>query len=1102
MSTTIDNLQIEIESRSANATSNIDRLANSLGKLKENGGFKTAVNNLERLSRALDNVPNTHKQSTAIRTLAGALERLKKVGSIAKLNGSLEQLPHAISALDNVKIDKQKFDDLANAMSSLSAVKHSGFSSMVNAMDKLDKVTKKLGADDGKLIADFAEKVKELNDVVAPLAINMGNIADGFKGINAILRPTNILIDQANTKVNVGVFNLSNLSNVLSRGVWLIKRGADALADLIEEAIEWDGIADRFGRGFGAQAQETYDYILKLNNAMNINVQQFMQYSSTYATMLKGYGVAQEDAAKMARGYMELTYDVWAGSNDFYKTLEDAAIAIRSAISGESESIKKMGFSVTDAMLEQTIATHGLEISLNSATEAQKSYLRYLSLVDQAHAQNLVGTYAEELNTAEGMMRTLNQQIKSLSQSVGSLFLPILTKTLPYVQAFVELLEDGVHSLARMLGVELQKVDFSGYTDGADSIGNLGALLEGATESAKELKNATIGIDELNVISPGSDVSAGSEEDSSSPFGDIESLWDQTIFDKIQTDVGSIKGKLEGWMPVIEGVSLALAGLHITKLLESLDTAELKMSTLGKGITLTGISVAVGKLVWDFTGTYLESGNEADLMKAIGTTVLGTALAGFLVGKPGAALTLLTSGVVTLTKLAIEIDKGAVEFDDPQTLITGLLGGIETAIGALFTWKTLGPVIKGAWPKLTALGAKLGPWGWVATAVVGGIVLAFVDKDFTPIGEEVGKKVGEVLGDIGSWIDDAITKGLDWAKEALDIDDMWDVLSILFKPGELMKRITPELKELFDDVSEKVGEKVENLKGNINEFFDGFFDGLFEGLGLDVSWATEFAEIFDIEYLDIVDLVVNPSSLGKHIIDGIKSAAESGKLPQWFEDNVATPLSDVFSEVCGKIAGFFSNLGPNIKSLLIGAMNTVITRIEDGTNSLIRSINKVLSGFNSVVQFAAGILGTDWSGVSLLKEVDFKLIGETGAGGASGNFNSSLLSGSNVSKFNQFSFAANGGMFEQGSLVFAGERGAEILTNAPGGKTGVMNIEQMQQAVYEGVYAAVSAAMSGKRASTAQAVNVYLDGRQITNAVEQRQRERGASIMGREVYSY
>jgi hypothetical protein len=102
----------------------------------------------------------------------------------------------------------------------------------------------------------------------------------------------------------------------------------------------------------------------------------------------------------------------------------------------------------------------------------------------------------------------------------------------------------------------------------------------------------------------------------------------------------------------------------------------------------------------------------------------------------------------------------------------------------------------------------------------------------------------------------------------------------------------------------------------------------------------------------------------------------------------------------------------------------------------------------------------------------------------------------------KLSYAADGGIFDQGSLVWAGERGPEIVANAAGGKTGVMNVEQMQDAVYEGVFAASTAAMSGKSEGGARAVNVYLDGRQITAAVEQRQRERGASLMGNEVYSY
>ena len=58
-------------------------------------------------------------------------------------------------------------------------------------------------------------------------------------------------------------------------------------------------------------------------------------------------------------------------------------------------------------------------------------------------------------------------------------------------------------------------------------------------------------------------------------------------------------------------------------------------------------------------------------------------------------------------------------------------------------------------------------------------------------------------------------------------------------------------------------------------------------------------------------------------------------------------------------------------------------------------------------------------------------------------------------------FTAEGGVFDAGSLIWAGERGPEIVANASGGKTGVMNVQQMQDAVCEGVFAAMSAVMRG-----------------------------------------
>jgi hypothetical protein len=66
-----------------------------------------------------------------------------------------------------------------------------------------------------------------------------------------------------------------------------------------------------------------------------------------------------------------------------------------------------------------------------------------------------------------------------------------------------------------------------------------------------------------------------------------------------------------------------------------------------------------------------------------------------------------------------------------------------------------------------------------------------------------------------------------------------------------------------------------------------------------------------------------------------------------------------------------------------------------------------------------------------------------------------------------------------------------------------MNVQQMQYAVYEGVFAAMSAAMRGNsEGGGSQVIRVYLDGKEVASSVEKAQRERGASLMGNEVYSY
>lgn len=1229
MGVTIDNLQIEIQSSSIDAAKGITDLATALEKLKKNGSFKTVSTNLNNLSSSLNNLQNVHRASNSLRTLANSIERLQEVGSISKIVNSLKKLPEAFKSIEKIKIGDiaPQMERIADAVYPLSAVKSGGFGSMVNAMKNLGKVTESL---DDATIKAFADKIKTLNEELGPFATKMATVKSAFSSINSQARSAAAGVQEFDHGIDTSTLNMSSFIEIVRSAVEVVQNLVQQFSDFIAEAIEWDGIAARFGRGFGPQAAENYEWIKRLNEELGINIQEFMKYSSVYSTMLSGFGVDSQDAGKMAMGYMELTYDIWAGYNDVYGSLEEAAEAVKSAIAGEVEPVRRAGFTIVEATLEQTAANHGLEISLANATEAQKSYLRYLTLVDQAYSQNLVGTYAKELNTAEGLMRTFAQQLKSLTQAFGSLFLPILVRVMPYLQAFVELLTEAVYWAAGLFGVEIQPVDWGDYNAGvSDAIENTEGVtgaLDDATKAAKELKNASIGIDELNVISPSSASSGSGAGGGAGGAGgggfdglDIDSLWDESIFDSVQSKVDSIKEKLRGmfddWLPTLQVIGGALAGWSIASLLGQLgDALKLGDDFAGKVTTIkklaaSAIIIAIQfKLMGDAFDNFLgEDGSILDYIEGVLIGAAGTYLLYKQWGVGGLSIGL---GVTAVASLKSVIDAGGItDWESATVALTGIaaaIGAVATATKALADagkalkgsavivglteffaaakvmapevgwlaalFPQLSSALAGLPAALSSVGVALAaaaPYIAIAAAVVGGIVLAFVDYDFSEIGRTIGKKLGTAIkntvlwiGDVGVAIWDGLKAAIKWVGDALDIEDFWDVLKILFVPGELMRRIRPELEELFGKISEAINEKIENLKGNINEFFGGFFDGLFEGLGLDVTWAEKFAEIFDIEYLDIVEMIVNPRSIGKHIMTGIsngmdenpKTSALKDKLSSmwaaaktWWDEkkgnlstytpsigNIASKLSSAWESAktwwkekrsslsytpsIGKIweklrdawsgakewwnekrssLSYTPTIG-SIKDKLSSAWTTAKNWWSNSRSSLsytpsIGSIkDKIVSAWNTAKNWWNNNVGSLSTKINIKVptiSINWKTVDVLGK-----EFR--YPTGFNVK------FAADGGIFDAGSLIWAGERGAEIVANAGGGKTGVMNVQQMQDAVYEGVYAAVSAAMRGNSGGGAQELRVYIDGREVTTTVERHQRERGASIMGNEVYSY
>lgn len=715
MSTTIESLQVEVQSGATSAVNGIDSLADSLRRLR------------------------------------AAVAPVSKGGmGLTSLSNSLQKFNNSLSGLSNLSVAKKQIEDIANALKPLENVQKSGFGSLASGLDKLVKVAPQLDAVTTALkntnLDAFSEQCNRVAAAITPLATQMEKVSAGFSAFPAKIQR----LLQGNTKLATSNGTLgssyANLAAKISIAYVALTRIARVMASMMNDAIQWDGIAQRFSRSFGEYAQDSYSWIKRLNEELYINIQQFMQYSSIFASMLKGYGIAQKDAATMAIGYTELAYDIWAGYNDIYKSFDDAATAVRATIAGEVEQIRRAGFTIVDSQLALTAANHGVAYSTQNATEEMKSYLRYITLVDQANAQGLIGTYAREMNTAEGLIRTLKQQLISLAQAFGSIFLPILAKVLPYVQAFVQLITEAIVAVAALFGVEIQPVDFSksaaGAEDLADSLGD-------ASKKAKEFKSALLGIDELNVISPSVDA-GGNAGGIGGGWGgiDIGKLWDENIFDEVNKQVDEIKKTLRELLPDVLAIGAAFLAWKIAKgvlkALEWLSTMKgfSSMFSIGFKVAGLGLFLDAWNTMKEAIQDIMENGtNFTNVTKLISGFAEGLGAAFLLFGNIKlAGASLIISRIAGIVSDISNMVNNGVNWENATSLVKNIglfVAGIGLAFGNL-QLGGIGLMISGVSliiQNFHALvtGFTTGDWSdvnWIEIAsgalmLVGGLILAF-----------------------------------------------------------------------------------------------------------------------------------------------------------------------------------------------------------------------------------------------------------------------------------------------------------------------------------------------------------------------------------------
>ena len=600
---TIDNLEIQIQSDSSSAVSSINELASSLAKIKnavKGGiGLKSVSNQISELDSSLQGIDSG--SVSKIDRLAESLSKLSPLKISSSIGTQLKSIGSNLSSLTTEGL--YNLNELGTALNPLAGLgKAGGLKSIITQLGKLPELATALSAVN---FAQFTSDIQALSNALAPLANRLDITANAFTRLPANIKRTvsaTRTIPSANKEAELSYVNLWAKVHLT---INVLRRAAGFLASWISKSNQYIEDVNLFNVSMGKYAAEAKKYAEVVSEAVGIDPGEFMRNQGIFNTIIKGFGVAEDRAYLMSKNLTQLGYDI----SSFYNIpFENSMEKLQSGISGELEPLRRLGYDLSVARLQQEAYRLGIDRKISTMTQAEKSELRYYAIMTQVTAAQ--GDMARTLNAPANQLRVLNAQLTLAARSLGNLFLPVLKMILPYAIAAAKVIRYLAETIAGFFGIKL--TDFSASFDNAsESMGGLAdntdKVSDGlgkATKAAKKLKNATLGIDELNIISP-EDKDAGGAGAGAGGAGAGGGLgiklpeYDFLKDVKKQTDeiAEGMKKHLKEVLAIVAGIGTAFAAWKIAKgittaikAIKGLGNFRLSFATVGIALFLSDIN--------------------------------------------------------------------------------------------------------------------------------------------------------------------------------------------------------------------------------------------------------------------------------------------------------------------------------------------------------------------------------------------------------------------------------------------------------------------------------------------------------------------------------
>ena len=1041
----IDSLSIQISSDSSNAVKGLEKLSATLETLrnatKGGLGLSSVANQIKKLSDSANSV-----NSTTIDNLKGLAEGMKKLSEIGdfKISSSianqLTKINTALSGL-NVGDGANKITELVSALRPLETLGRSSLNTTVNALNRLPEALRNIDT------RQLYTQIQSLTRIFRPLAEVMQQVANGFNAFPTRIQrliADNERLCNSNNRTSTSYINLWARMRMAYMGIRLVTR---TIAGFIKKSNDYVENMNLFTASMGQYASEAQKYAEQVGEIMGIDPGEWMRNQGVFMTLATGFGVVGDRANIMSKNLTQLGYDI---SSFFNISTEDAMLKLQSGLAGELEPLRRIGYDLSQARLQQEAYTLGITKKISKMTQAEKAELRYHAILTQVTTAQ--GDMARTLNAPANQLRVLKAQVEMAGRAIGNIFIPALNAILPVAIAVIKVIRLIAESIANLFGYELPEVDYSGINGMASGADDLSNALDGASDSAKKLQKYTMGFDELNVIDPnqgsGSGGNSGGAGGSGFDFelpeydflnGAVESRATE-IFEKIKGRAGEV-------LAVVGAIGGAMLAWKISNTLFTSINALINLlrnPVLTNPITITGgvILLATG-LILEFTGVKsaiingLDTLNFAEIVGGGSAIVAGGALIGNALGSAiiGASIGGIIAGIPMIFVGIYDACKNGLDW----------LNGILIPLGTTATGASIGAII----------GALGGPIGVGIGALIGLAIGALTD-----IGILIYQKWDEIkayFAPFWNWLYDTVVSPIVTFFSGVA---EWFSTTVIEPIKAFFQPVADAFVEIFTLAQTKATEIIDGVKtavGTIADKFQEIFDKIKEIL-------VALGKAFD-EYVitPVVDWVKDFAGvINEKVVQPIKELFS--KVGEWFKTNIIDPIWEKLEKLRDDAVDLFKKVGITVVNFLSDTFKAVI-------NGILATIEKTINGFLRLLNGA----------ISLINEIP----------------------GVNIEKVDLINIPrlAEGGGVATGQMFIAREAGAELVGNI-GRKTAVMNNEQIVASVARGVADANSEQNSLLREQNSllrslleKDSGVYLDGKRLTNSVEKYQSQRGRQIV-------